>query len=69
MCCRTNDTNADTCATEPNLLGLCMTKDEDFWRESCTDKQWKDDQCVQLCLNTDGRLWDNYDGLIEADHA
>ncbi|EAT91448.1 hypothetical protein HBI56_014260 [Parastagonospora nodorum] len=57
MCCRTNADDGDRCATSADRAGLCISKNFDIWRESCTDKQWRDGNCLQLC--TDPYVRDN----------
>jgi hypothetical protein len=53
MCCRKNDTRADSCATG-DLLGLCVSDNQEIWRESCTEQRWDQGGCVKLCMDTYG---------------
>lgn len=56
MCCRTNHDPAtvDTCAPSGELGGLCISKYQEIWRESCTDETWESGGCVKLCMRTFG---------------
>jgi hypothetical protein len=51
MCCAIGPArqgSADVCASN----GLCLSPDGTiWWRESCTDKSWRDPNCVQLYVN------------------
>src|SRR5436190_17864555 len=53
MCCRTNTTlSPDTCRPD----GLCQSSivRSWVWRESCTDREWKAPECLQLCVGERG---------------
>ncbi|KAH8719352.1 hypothetical protein GQ44DRAFT_623379 [Phaeosphaeriaceae sp. PMI808] len=51
MCCRTNDASADTCPQSADLRGLCISQNQDIWRESCTDQKWQSEGCLKLCMD------------------
>lgn len=49
MCCRST---GDTCLEN----GLCWSSGANaFWRESCTDQEWKSSSCLNLCLDVAGK--------------
>ncbi|KAF2794846.1 hypothetical protein K505DRAFT_336583 [Melanomma pulvis-pyrius CBS 109.77] len=51
MCCRTGSPSGnDVCRND----GLCKNGDL-IWRESCTDRTWKADACIKLCIS-DSRM-------------
>jgi hypothetical protein len=56
MCCRTNDNaaTADVCATRPECIGLFVWRNQDFWRESCTDRRFQSEGCVRMCMDDYG---------------
>ena len=43
MCCRQYDTNPDICQKN----GLCKDPKGNYWRDSCTDRNWKDPHCLK----------------------
>ena len=54
MCCAIGplrDTTSDTCSPS----GLCYNAGaKNWWRESCTDRTWKDSNCIKLFVNGTG---------------
>jgi hypothetical protein len=64
MCCRTNDDPAtvDQCAPAGDMFGLCVSKYQEIWRESCTDRKWGDG-CLKLCVDPFGTMKPRQDGM------
>jgi hypothetical protein len=55
MCYRTEAKDGDSCAIPADLKGLCIFRDQEIYRESCTDSRWESEGYLKLC-------WDPYGG-------
>lgn len=43
MCCIVNGDKSDKCQSN----GLCRDWANNYWRDSCTDRNWKDGNCLK----------------------
>ena len=41
---------ADVCLKNGLCANYLITNDDEFWRESCTDKSWQNESCLKLCI-------------------
>jgi hypothetical protein len=48
MCCEVISSSPDFCC--PDELCQDANKDQEVWRQSCTDPTWQAPECLKLCI-------------------
>ena len=51
MCCAINRSPGYDICQKDGLCGNAMIGEDEFWRESCTDRSWSSGSCLKLCID------------------
>ena len=57
MCCAVQRSGGEDVCQKNGLCSNVIIGEDNFWRESCTDRSWNSESCLKLCIEGVGALY------------